>query len=68
MLGLRSKGTLEALYGGDRLSAREIERLMVASHSGVLHALDGFGIPRNGDGRKRTATCRSDPTIWATSS
>ena len=54
VLGLRSKGVLETLYRKEHLSAREIERLFGVSHAGVLGALDRFGIPRNGNGRKRT--------------
>ncbi len=49
LLRLRSKGSLEALYRGDHLSAREISRMAGASRSGVLKALDRFGIPRNGN-------------------
>ncbi len=45
---------LEALYRTEQLSAREIERLIGASHAGVLKALDRFAIPRNGNGHKRT--------------
>jgi hypothetical protein len=51
---LRSKGSLEALRRGDHLSSREIARLVDASRSGVLKALDRFGILRNGNGYKRT--------------
>jgi len=54
VLGLRSKGALEALYRRKHLSAREIERVLDASHAGVLEALDRFGIPRNGNGHTRT--------------
>lgn len=54
VLGLRSKSALERLAGGEHLSAREIERLLGASHAGVLEALDRYGIARNGNGRKRT--------------
>jgi len=54
VIGLRSKGVLETLYRRERLSAREIERLLGVSHAGVLEALDRFAIPPNGDGRKRT--------------
>jgi hypothetical protein len=50
---LPSKGAIEELYRRERLSAREIERLVGASHAGVLKALDRFGIPRNGNWRKR---------------
>ena len=53
VLGLRSRGALERLYAREHLSAREIERLIGASHAGVLRALDRFSILRNGDGRKR---------------
>jgi predicted DNA-binding protein YlxM (UPF0122 family) len=51
---LRSKSVLEGLYTGEHLSAREIARLTEASRAGVLEALDRFGIPKNGNGRKRT--------------
>lgn len=54
VLSLRSKGALEAFCRGKRLSAREIERLIGASHAGVVKALDRFSIPRNGNERKRT--------------
>ena len=45
---------MERLYTSEHLSAREIERLLGASHAGVIDALDRFSIPRNGNGRKRT--------------
>jgi predicted DNA-binding protein YlxM (UPF0122 family) len=51
---LRSRSSLEGLYSGQHLSAREIARLTEASRSGVLKALDRFGIPVNGNGHKRT--------------
>jgi hypothetical protein len=54
VLSLRSKGVLEALYTRDQLSARTVSRIAGASRSGVLKALDRFGIPRNDGGRKRT--------------
>jgi predicted DNA-binding protein YlxM (UPF0122 family) len=56
VLSLRSKGVLERLYGRERLSAREISRLIGSSRSAVLDALDRFGIPPNGSRRKRTGT------------
>ena len=54
VLSLRNKGVLEALYTRDQLSARAVSRIAGASRSGVLKALDRFGIPRNDGGRKRT--------------
>jgi hypothetical protein len=54
VLLLRSRSVLGALYAAEGLSAREIIRLTGASRYGVLKALDRFGIPRNGNGRKRT--------------
>ncbi len=54
VLGLRSKSALERLYTSEHLSAREISRLVSASRSGVLEALDRFDIPQNGNGHKRT--------------
>jgi predicted DNA-binding protein YlxM (UPF0122 family) len=54
VLCLRSKDFLEGLYTGEHLSAREIARLVGASRSSVLEALDRFGIPQNGNGHKRT--------------
>jgi hypothetical protein len=51
VLGLRSKGALEALYRRKHLSAREISRLAGASRAGVLGALDRFGIPETGHKR-----------------
>ena len=51
---LRSKGALEGFYTRDQLSARAVSRIAGASRSGVLKALDRFGIPRNDGGRKRT--------------
>jgi hypothetical protein len=54
VLGLRSKSFLEALYTREHLSAREITRLVGASRSGVLKALNRFDIPRNGNCYKRT--------------
>jgi hypothetical protein len=45
---------LERLYASEQLPAREIERQLGASHSGVLKALDRFAIAQNGSGRKRT--------------
>jgi hypothetical protein len=48
---LRSKGFLEGLYTDEHLSAREISRLADASHSGVLEALNRFGISENGNRR-----------------
>jgi len=53
VLGLRSRGALERLYVNEHLSAREITRMAGASRSGVLKALDRFGLPRNEDGSKR---------------
>ena len=49
VLGLRSKAVLERLYSHEKFSAREISRLAGASRSGVLKALDRFGIPREKD-------------------
>jgi hypothetical protein len=43
-LGLRSRSWLAALYSDQHLSAREISRVAAASRSGVLNALDRFGI------------------------
>ena len=54
LLRLRSKGFLEGLYTGEHLSAREIARMAGANRSTVLEALARFGIPRNGNGYKRT--------------
>lgn len=54
LLSLRSKSALEGLYRHERLSARKISRLAGASRAGVLGALDRFGIPKNGNGHKRT--------------
>jgi predicted DNA-binding protein YlxM (UPF0122 family) len=51
---LRSRSYLGQLYTGGHLSAREIARLADVSRAGVLEALDRFGIPRNGNGHKRT--------------
>jgi len=51
LLRLRSKSYLEGLYSKRHLSIREIARLADASHSGVLEALDRFGIPKNGNRR-----------------
>jgi len=50
---LRSRSALGELYAVETLSAREISRLAGASRSGVLSALDRFGIPRS-DEYKRT--------------
>ena len=52
VLSLRSKGSLERFYTREHLSAREITRLVGASRSGVLKALDRFGVPRS-DGYER---------------
>jgi site-specific DNA recombinase len=49
---LRSKSYLGKLYVGRHLSARQIARLTDVSRSVVLEALDRFGIPRNGNGRR----------------
>ena len=49
VLLLRSKSAVGALYAVEGLSAREITRLVGASRSGVLKALDRFSIPRNQD-------------------
>ena len=62
LLSLRSKGALEGLYTREHLSAREIERLIGASHAGVLGALDRFGIPRNGTSANELATYSSVST------
>jgi hypothetical protein len=43
-----------ALYSSEHLPAREIERLLGVSHTGVLEALDRVAISGNGNGRKRT--------------
>ena len=56
MIGLRSKGVLETLYKRERLSAREISRVIGSSRSAVLDALCRFGIPPNEGRRKRTGT------------
>ena len=53
MLSLRSKSALKRLYTSEHLFAREISRHAGASRSGVLKALDRFGIPQNGNGHKR---------------
>ena len=54
LLGLRSKSALEGFYTHERMSAREISRLVGSSRSAVLDALDRFGISQNGNGHKRT--------------
>jgi hypothetical protein len=51
LLCLRSKSYLEGLYSKRHLSIREIARLADASHSGVLEALNRFGISENGNRR-----------------
>ena len=51
LLCLRSKSYLEGLNSKRHLSIREIARLADASHSGVLEALNRFGIPENGNRR-----------------
>jgi hypothetical protein len=53
LLRLRSKAFLERLYTGEHLSAREIAGMTGLSRSGVLGALDRFGILRNGNGHNR---------------
>ncbi len=58
MLALRSKGVLDRLYTRERLSAREISRLAGASRSGVLNALDRFGIPPHFNGHQRIGPLR----------
>ena len=52
LLGLRSRSALGRLYAGERLSVREISRLVGSSRS----ALSRFGIPPNECRRKRTGT------------
>ena len=52
-LGLRSPSWLAALYSVQGLSAREISGVADATHSGVLHALDRFGIARHLNGHQR---------------
>ena len=52
LLGLRSRSALGRLYTGERLSVREISRLVGSSRS----ALSRFGIPPNECRRKRTGT------------
>jgi len=54
LLRLRTKSSLEQLYTGERLSAREISRLAGASRSGVLKALDRFNVPRDRNRPTRT--------------
>ena len=54
VLSLRSRAVLERLYAREQFSAREISRLAGASRSGVLKALDRFGIPREKDRPART--------------
>jgi predicted DNA-binding protein YlxM (UPF0122 family) len=54
LLLLRSRSYLDGLYSKQHLSVREIARLTEESRSVVLEALDRFGIPRNGNGHKRT--------------
>jgi len=49
VLSLRGKDVLERLYTREHISAREISRLVGASRSGVLKALDRFSIPRERD-------------------
>jgi len=51
---LRSKDSLEGLYKGEYLSAGEIARLADVGRSTVLEALNRLGIPKNGNGHKRT--------------
>ena len=68
VLGLRSKSILEALYTGEHLSAREIERLVDASHAGVLKALDRFGSLGTGTTTSELVTCPSASTTSTTSS
>lgn len=53
LLRLRRRSYLEALCSGQQQSVRKISRLTGASRSAVLEALDRFGIPQNGNGRKR---------------
>jgi hypothetical protein len=55
---LRSKSYLEQLYSRRHLSPHEIARLNDASLSGVLEALDRFGIPQNGNGRTHPGQLR----------
>lgn len=54
VLSLRNKAALDRLYTCEQLSAREISRLAGASRSGVLNALDRFGIPSEKDRPART--------------
>jgi hypothetical protein len=49
VLSLRSRGVLDWLYTREHFSAREITRLVGASRSGVLNALDRFSILRDKD-------------------
>ena len=58
VLLLRSRGALDALHAVEGLSAREITRLAGASRSGVLNALDRFGIERNEGKPKRIGPLR----------
>jgi predicted DNA-binding protein YlxM (UPF0122 family) len=53
LLGLRSKSALQGFYTHERMSAREISRLVGSSRSAVLDALDRFDIPQNRNGHKR---------------
>ena len=53
LLCLRSKSALEGFYTHERMSAREISRLVGSSRSAVLDALDRFDIPQNRNGHKR---------------
>jgi hypothetical protein len=54
VLSMRSKAALERMYTREHVSAREISRMAGASRSGVLKALDRFGIPRDKDRPART--------------
>jgi Recombinase len=53
LLCLRSKSALEGFYTHERMSAREISRLVGSSRSAVLDALDRFYITQNRNGHKR---------------
>ena len=58
LLGLRSKSALQGFYTHERMSAREISRLVGSSRSAVLDALDRFDIPQNRNGHKRIGPLR----------
>ncbi len=62
LLRRRSRKSLEGLYSGGHLSACQIARITEVNHSVVLVALDRFGIPQNGNGRRHSGQLPSGMT------